>query len=343
MRSRFRSASRVGCAIGWPRRSTRLGFRAERRLSQQHGTARNCPSPTRRSRARSARRTRTRRPATRSRSRPRRAARTCCIILLDDVGFGMCSTFGGPVPTPNMDKLANNGLKYTRFHTTALCSPTRGALLAGRNHHSIGTGVIIEMGTGYPRLHGHHPQEHGPGVADAARQRLRHRACSASGTTRRSRTSARPGRSTAGRPASGSTTSTASTRARRTSTTRRCTATRPGAAAEVAGAGLPLHRGHDRRGDRLDAATSAPPTATSRGSATSAPARRPRPAPRPEGVARQVQGQVRPRLGQAARDDPREATGDGHHPQGDEAHAAARRRSRRGTAARPTRRRCTRG
>ncbi len=72
------------------------------------------------------------------------------LILLDDVGFGMCSTYGGPVPTPNMDKLANNGLKYTRFHTTALCSPTRGSLLAGRNHHSIATGVIIEMGTGYP-------------------------------------------------------------------------------------------------------------------------------------------------------------------------------------------------
>ncbi len=72
------------------------------------------------------------------------------LILLDDVGFGMCSTFGGPVPTPHMDKLANNGLKYNRFHTTALCSPTRAALLAGRNHHSCGTGVIIEMGTGYP-------------------------------------------------------------------------------------------------------------------------------------------------------------------------------------------------
>lgn len=72
------------------------------------------------------------------------------LILLDDVGFGMCSTFGGPVPTPHMEKLANNGLRYNRFHTTALCSPTRGALLCGRNHHSCGTGVIIEMGTGYP-------------------------------------------------------------------------------------------------------------------------------------------------------------------------------------------------
>lgn len=72
------------------------------------------------------------------------------IILLDDVGFGMCSPFGGSVPTPNMQKLATAGLSYTRFHTTALCSPTRGALLAGRNHHTIGTGVIIEMGTGFP-------------------------------------------------------------------------------------------------------------------------------------------------------------------------------------------------
>jgi arylsulfatase len=72
------------------------------------------------------------------------------LILLDDVGFGMCSTFGGPVPTPHMQTLADNGLKYTRFHTTALCSPTRGAILTGRNHHSCGTGVIIEMGTGFP-------------------------------------------------------------------------------------------------------------------------------------------------------------------------------------------------
>ncbi len=72
------------------------------------------------------------------------------VILLDDVGFGMTSTFGGSIPTPNLDKLAAGGLKYNRFHTTALCSPTRAALLTGRNHHSVSTGVIIEMGTGYP-------------------------------------------------------------------------------------------------------------------------------------------------------------------------------------------------
>jgi arylsulfatase A-like enzyme len=76
------------------------------------------------------------------------------IILLDDVGFGMCSTSGGPVPTPHLDKLAKNGLTYTRFHTTALCSPTRAALLTGRNHHTCATGVIIEMGTGYPGYNG---------------------------------------------------------------------------------------------------------------------------------------------------------------------------------------------
>ena len=60
------------------------------------------------------------------------------IILLDDVGFGMCSPFGGSVQTPNLQRLADNGLTYTRFHTTALCSPTRAALLAGRNHHRSG-------------------------------------------------------------------------------------------------------------------------------------------------------------------------------------------------------------
>ena len=83
------------------------------------------------------------------------------LILLDDVGFGMCSTFGGPIPTPHMDSLANRGLKYTQFHTTALCSPTRAALLAGRNHHSCGTGVIIEMGTGYPGYTGVIPKSCG--------------------------------------------------------------------------------------------------------------------------------------------------------------------------------------
>src|SRR3984957_11752572 len=72
------------------------------------------------------------------------------LILTDDVGFGASSTFGGPVPTPTMDRLAKEGLRYTEFHTTALCSPTRAALLTGRNHHSAATGIIMEGGTGFP-------------------------------------------------------------------------------------------------------------------------------------------------------------------------------------------------
>lgn len=72
------------------------------------------------------------------------------LIMTDDVGFGASTTFGGPVPTPTMDRLAKAGLRYTQFHTTALCSPTRAALLSGRNHHSAATGVVMELATGYP-------------------------------------------------------------------------------------------------------------------------------------------------------------------------------------------------
>ena len=71
------------------------------------------------------------------------------LILLDDSGFGQYSTFGGGIPAPTLDKLAAEGLKYNRFHTTALCSPTRAALITGRNHHSAATGVITEAATGY--------------------------------------------------------------------------------------------------------------------------------------------------------------------------------------------------
>ncbi|MCB1352657.1 MAG: sulfatase-like hydrolase/transferase [Rhodobacteraceae bacterium] len=72
------------------------------------------------------------------------------VILIDDLGFGQPGTFGGPVPTPAMDALAEDGLRFTRFHTTAICSPTRAALLTGRNHHQSGFGTITELSTGYP-------------------------------------------------------------------------------------------------------------------------------------------------------------------------------------------------
>jgi len=80
------------------------------------------------------------------------------IILIDDAGFGQWGTFGGQVPTPSLDRVAQTGLRYTRFHTTALCSPTRAALLTGRNHHSAGTGVITEMGVAYPGYSGQIPK-----------------------------------------------------------------------------------------------------------------------------------------------------------------------------------------
>src|SRR5262244_325377 len=72
------------------------------------------------------------------------------LIMTDDTGFGAASTFGGPIPTPALDRVAQDGLRYNNFHTTALCSPTRAALLTGRNHHSVGFGNISEFATGYP-------------------------------------------------------------------------------------------------------------------------------------------------------------------------------------------------
>lgn len=82
-------------------------------------------------------------------ARPPKGAPNIVYILIDDAGYGQFGTFGGQVPTPALDRVVADGLKYTRFHTTALCSPTRAALLTGRNHHVAGTGVITEGATGY--------------------------------------------------------------------------------------------------------------------------------------------------------------------------------------------------
>jgi len=82
--------------------------------------------------------------------RPPEGAPNVLIVLIDDAGFGSSSAFGGPCHTPNAEKLASAGLKFNRFHTTALCSPTRQALLTGRNHHSAGMGGITEIATGAP-------------------------------------------------------------------------------------------------------------------------------------------------------------------------------------------------
>lgn len=81
---------------------------------------------------------------------PPKGAPNVLLIMTDDVGFGAPSAFGGVIPTPALERIASAGLRYTQFHTTALCSPTRAALLTGRNHHSVGTGVVVDQATGYP-------------------------------------------------------------------------------------------------------------------------------------------------------------------------------------------------
>jgi arylsulfatase len=81
---------------------------------------------------------------------PPKGAPNILLIMTDDCGFGAPSTFGGVIPTPALDRVAANGLRYTNFHSTSLCSPTRAALITGRNHHSVGFGVVSEQSTGFP-------------------------------------------------------------------------------------------------------------------------------------------------------------------------------------------------
>jgi arylsulfatase A-like enzyme len=81
---------------------------------------------------------------------PPKGAPNVLLIMTDDQGYGVSGTFGGVIPTPALDRIAKAGLRYTQFHSTALCSPTRAALITGRNHHSVGFGVVSEISTGFP-------------------------------------------------------------------------------------------------------------------------------------------------------------------------------------------------
>ena len=94
--------------------------------------------------------------------RPPKGAPNVVIVLLDDIGFGQSSAFGGPCRMPNLDRLAADGLRYNNFHTTSLCSPTRTALLTGRNHHINNAGAIMELATGFPGNTGIRPQSVAP-------------------------------------------------------------------------------------------------------------------------------------------------------------------------------------
>ncbi len=94
-------------------------------------------------------------------TRAKEGAPNVIFFVLDDVGYGQLSPFGGLVNTPNLEKLAQRGLRYTNFHTTALCSPTRGCVLTGRNHHTLGLSAITELSIGYPAHNGYMGFEHG--------------------------------------------------------------------------------------------------------------------------------------------------------------------------------------
>ena len=94
--------------------------------------------------------------------RPPAGAPNVLVVLIDDTGFGASSAFGGPILTPTAERLAADGLKFNRFHTTALCSPTRAALLSGRNHHSVGMGGITEIATSAPGYNSLRPNTAAP-------------------------------------------------------------------------------------------------------------------------------------------------------------------------------------
>ena len=156
-------------------------------------------------------------PAWPAPARARDGAPNVLFFVLDDVGYGQLSSFGGLVETPNIDRVAAQGLRYANMHTTALCSPTRSCILTGRNHHSNGVACIMELATGFPGYDGRMPFENGDAARDAARARLQHVlprqvAPVAVGGQHRRRA-----RSTAGRSAAGSSASTASSAARPTS------------------------------------------------------------------------------------------------------------------------------
>ena len=229
--------------------------------------------------------------------RPPKGAPNVLVILIDDAGFGSASAFGGPCQTPNAEKLAAGGLKYNRFHTTALCSPTRQALLTGRNHHSAGMGGITEIATGAPGYCSVLPNTMSPLAQDAEAQRLFHRAVRQ--VPRSAGVGDEPGRAVR-RLAHGRRRLRVLLRLHR----RRGEPVVPdalrghhaGRAEEDARRGLPPHGGHDRQGDGLDRAAEGarPGQAVLR---LLRARRDPRAAPRAQGVGRQVQGQVRRRAG----------------------------------------------
>ena len=282
-------------------------------------------------------------------------------VVLDDVGFSAMSCYGGPIDTPNIDRIAGDGVRYTQWHTTALCSPTRSCLLTGRNHTRNSMACITEGASGFAERQRHHPAGERHAARDPRRAGLEHL----------------HGRQVAPVPhrrdEPGLDPPQLADRARVRAVVRlprrRDQPVVPGAdlrqppgrPAEDPGGGLPLRRGHHRQGDRVHHGRQGGrprqavlPVLRAR--------RRPRPAPRPQGVDREVRRPLRRGLRGDARDHPGPADRDGHRPArhraaADEPDRHARRpapaptasRSRRwtppgpGTRCRPTSSGCSRG
>ena len=242
-------------------------------------------------------------------------------IVLDDVGFSAMSCYGGPIETPNIDRIAAEGVRYTQFHTTALCSPTRSCLLTGRNHTRNSMACITEAAIGFPNASGTIPPEngmlseilgerglehlHGRQVAPVPDRRDEPRRDAAQLADRAAASSAGTG-SSAPRPTSGIPDLVYDNH--------------PVDQPKHARGGLPPHRGHHRQGDRVH-----PGRQGDRAGEAVLPllrARRlPRAAPRAEGVDRPVQGPVRHGLRGDARADARPPEGAGHRPGGHRAAA----------------------
>ena len=148
------------------------------------------------------------------------------VILLDDVGFGHPGTFGGPIPTPNLDKLASEGLRYNTFHTTGICSPTRAAVLTGLNHHQVGFGTIAELSTGFPGYDSVWPLEATTVAEVLEGKRLQHGGLGQVAQYARLGDDADRARSRAGRPARALNIGTDSTAAKPASGSRNSSATK---------------------------------------------------------------------------------------------------------------------
>ena len=255
---------------------------------------------------------------------PPEGAPNVLLVLIDDAGFGNPSTFGGPIQTPNYTRIAEQGVRYNRFHVTALCSPTRAALLTGRNNHAVGFGSVGEFAGGFPGYSATLPARVRAAAEDPAGQRLLHRGVREVAPD--ARRPAGPGR--AARPLAERLGLRLLLRVPR----RRLEPVGPVPDREPEDhrhAGGVLRRGRTRTTSRTrwptdDRVAARRPRAGRRQAVLRVLLDRlqPRPAPRGECVGRQVQGEVRPGMGQAP-------GGDVRSPEG------ARRRSGRRRARRP--------